>query len=154
MPARLVLIPLKMSIFGQLATPVAASTLNFSIVDYPSSTATNIYGINNAGSFVGDYSNGTNWNGFENIGGVFTTINFPSSTDTRIYGISNTGELVGQYQSGGVWHGFYDIGGMFTSVDLPGGTNTVLYGVNSSGLMVGQGHQGSEGPDTNSSGCK
>jgi len=101
----------------------------------PSGTSTFAFGINNAGTIVGDYVSGTN-NGYVYSGGVFTTLNVPGSSLTIIRGINNNGLLGGQYAQGGT-HGFLDNNGVFTTVDFPGAISTLILGVNDLGQAVG-----------------
>ncbi len=77
---------------------------------FPESTATNMWDINPAGSFVGIYrDNGGGIHGFlQPAGGLAPiSIDYPGAVQTRAYGINPGGAIVGQYvDTGGNAHGF------------------------------------------------
>jgi pimeloyl-ACP methyl ester carboxylesterase len=77
---------------------------NYSSIDFPGTNGiTQVYGVNNAGQFVGNYGpNGFLWDGMN-----FITVDFPGAASTQCYGINNHGQIVGSYydSQGGI-HGF------------------------------------------------
>jgi hypothetical protein len=97
--------------------------------------STSIFGVNNAGDFVGI----AGAEGYVNIGGTVTEF-YASGTDaTYAYGVNTTDEIVGQYfDSSNNSHGFYrDSSGTITEVAYPGALQTVCLGINDSGEIVG-----------------
>lgn len=95
-------------------------------------------GINNAGSIVGFYMEGTDSIGFLDVGGTISTIDPFGSVFTQPLGINDSGEIVGFYlDAGGFQHGFIDNGGVFTTFDPAGSMGTTINGVNDLGQIVG-----------------
>jgi hypothetical protein len=115
---------------------------------YPGSASTIVYGIDDAGEIVGEYSNDeVTFHGFTLISGTFTTVDYPGATDTYLTGINNSGQIVGAWDNGGVdkygnplTHGFLLESGVFTSFDSPyaGVSSTTPWGINDKGIVVGQ----------------
>lgn len=102
-----------------------AVTYTFTTLDVPGATATRVWGINDAGQIVGDFSNATGTHGFLDTGGVFTTLDVPGVTSfTRAAGINETGQIVGIFVNSSGNHGFLDTGGSFTTLDVPGAALT------------------------------
>jgi uncharacterized membrane protein len=100
-----------------------ASPFAFATIDFPGSTSTAAFGLNNSGQVVGDYGPGGAIQGFLLSGGTFTTIDFPGTTVTIAEGINSSGQVVGAY--------------VFT-MDVPGATLTDAHGINDSGQVVGE----------------
>jgi len=100
---------------------------------------TNPAGINDAGQIVGAYWNGTEYQGYLDTGGVFTTISDPLSAGFQgASGINNAGQIVGWYVDAfGNINGYLYSGGIFTTVDDALGTDTEPLGINSAGQIVG-----------------
>lgn len=105
-----------------------AGSYGFQIVDDPADPTFNqLLGINNAGTAVGYYGNGTvNPNRGYTVaapytgGGAFTNENFPGSFQTQVTGINNAGVTVGFWVDGsGANYGFVEQGGTFTTVANP-----------------------------------
>ncbi len=102
---------------------IAEGKYSFTVIDYPGSSLTNIYGINSNGDLVGTYqvptgrdatvlpkgvqnASGKMYHGFVSKGGKFTTIDYPNlpgkTTDYTIAtSIDTVGNIVGYYASEG-----------------------------------------------------
>ena len=67
----------------------------------PGASATQAFGLNDAGEFVGTYTTGTGNNavthGFTWMNGKFTTVNYPMASSTAINGVNDEGDIVGFY---------------------------------------------------------
>ena len=84
----------------------------FTTIDFPGSSQTKAFALNDAGAVVGAYMLNGVQHGFLLTGSPssaanFQTIDFPGSTGTRAIGINNAGQIVGDYvDANGVRHGF------------------------------------------------
>jgi hypothetical protein len=105
----------------------------FTEYNYPGASSTAVFGINDAGDFVGSYGS---YFAFASIGGTARPI-LP-----QFFGlaraINNANAIVGDYQLS-LLHGFYrgSTGPLRYPVDAPGATTTVLSGINDKNWMVG-----------------
>ena len=106
--------------------------------DPDGANGTECWGINDAGTIVGDYYDAnSNQNGYIYDGKNWTTINPPNSVATTAEGISNTGLVSGKYlDSSGNQHGFIYDGKTYTTVDVKGDTTVDVFGINSAGDYV------------------
>ena len=69
----------------------------YTVIDYPGATSTNLYAINPAGQIVGGaYSNGV-FTSFLLEKGTYTSIDVPFGTQTAATGINPSGAIVGWY---------------------------------------------------------
>ncbi|MGA3118777.1 MAG: PEP-CTERM sorting domain-containing protein [Syntrophobacteraceae bacterium] len=108
----------------------------FTTINFPESTFTFAYGINDRGQIVGfngEYS-------FIYSGGVFTTLDDPLGQVTIARDINSSGQIVGDYIDLEGEHGFIYSGGVFTTLDDPSvtaGMFTVATGINDRGQVVG-----------------
>jgi hypothetical protein len=84
----------------------------FTAIDFPGSSQTEAFALNDAGAVVGAYMLNGVQHGFLLTGSPsppvnFQTIDFPGNTGTRAIGINNAGQIVGDYvDANGVRHGF------------------------------------------------
>lgn len=81
-------------------------------VDYPSSSATQILGVNNEGMAVGTYNDslgGTHGFLYNVNTGNFTTVDAPFASSTVVNGINDNGEMVGFYTEGNDTLGFFAV---------------------------------------------
>jgi len=120
----------------------------FTTINFPESTFTFAYGINDRGQIVGfngEYS-------FIYSGGVFTTLDDPSVTAgmfTVATGINDRGQVVGYYQDTELSpyvpssYGFIYNKGVFSTLDYPSSPITFLDGINDLGQIVGVNTTGS-----------
>jgi uncharacterized membrane protein len=126
------------------ASPAGAAT--FITLDFPGALATRLWGINDLGQIVGDYSlsDGTDHGFLFDLAGGFTTIDDPNGdgSDNEARGINNSGEIVGFYidKTDHFRHGYLYSQGTFTTIDVPvtGASNTLIYGINDNDEVVGQ----------------
>jgi hypothetical protein len=96
---------------------------------------TECWGINNAGSVVGDYIDGNGmYNGFIDVNGIFTDINPPGSLHTIVNGVNDSNAVVGFYlDAAGKSHGFMFDGTTYKTLNIKGGKNTEAFGINDDG---------------------
>jgi parallel beta-helix repeat protein len=122
-----------------LAPAAVAQLTSFQVIDYPGSTGTSVFGINDAGDVVGHYKDERQfWHGFLLRAGQFTTINYPGAPQTWLYGINARGDIAGAYaDSSNKQHGFLLSGSTFRTIDVPGADQTMPYGLNSNGDVTG-----------------
>jgi hypothetical protein len=113
------------------ASSSAASSYDYSVVQYPGASQTAIRGLNNVGTVVGGYDTASGNFGFEEAGGVFTSLGL----GYLARGVNDLGEVVGRSPNG---DGFIYSAGSFTLYDAPGSTATVISGINNAGDFVGR----------------
>jgi probable HAF family extracellular repeat protein len=97
--------------------------------------STSIFGVNNAGDFVGT----TGTEGFVNIGGTVTEF-YGSGTDaTYPSAINNNEEVVGQFYDSSNNSHCFDMAsnGTITEIVYPGALQTACSGINDSGVITG-----------------
>jgi len=120
-------------------TGPAKAQYMFTEIDFPGSTYTVAYGINDAGQIVGySFLEGGTEDGFLlDVDGTYTTLDPPGATSSIAYGINDAGQIVGTYNAHGQ-HGFLrDVDGSYTTLDPPGSTSSFAYGINDAGQIVG-----------------
>jgi probable HAF family extracellular repeat protein len=123
---------------SSLASVAPAQTPGYTTIDYPGSTSTSAWGINNLGDVVGVYSLPDKTNhGFLWSGGKLSSIDFPGAPSTDTWGINDHGDIVGDYTINGVTRSFVLTHGRFVTVDVPGATLTGIAGINNSGELAG-----------------
>lgn len=113
---------------GFLVTPNG----KFSQYDVASGASTNISGVNNAGSFVGNTSfQGATVMGFINVGGSVTEFTF-NGNYTFPFGVNNKSETVGFFiDTNFLTHGFFrDAAGSMQQIDYPDAATTVCLTIN------------------------
>jgi len=116
----------------------AQSGAGFAAVNYPKATHTWLYGINSAGTVVGNFQKGTATNGFKLENGKYSVIRYAGALSTTPQAINDNGRVVGSYFDGTLYHGFVWQGGSFTTVNSPNARfGTVLTDLNNSGVIVG-----------------
>jgi hypothetical protein len=110
--------------------------------DYPGAVWTEAIDINDAGTIVGLYFDGTADHGFKLQSGKFTNIDPPGAAGSFAETVNNSGQVVGMYSltsgqlASGV-QGYLLTSGSYTTINYPGATQTAAIGLNSSGQMVG-----------------
>ncbi|HLO05697.1 MAG TPA: VWD domain-containing protein [Terriglobales bacterium] len=119
-----------------MATAFLYSGGSFTRIDVPGATATNAYGINDAGQIVGAFYDGTTYHSFLYSGGSFTQIDPPGARYTEALDINDAGQIVG-YFLGSDSSGFLYSAGSFTQIHVPGASLTAAYGINDAGQIVG-----------------
>jgi hypothetical protein len=115
---------------------------SYSTYNVTQSLSTQIFGINNAGDFVGSFtSSGAPEQGFLQLasGGPPTVISFPNATLTHANGVNRADTVVGRWvDSANVSHGFVQtLGGTPLSFDFPGATGTFPYSITDAGTVSG-----------------
>jgi hypothetical protein len=115
----------------------------FTQFDIGPGLSTDLFGINDAGNFVGAYGSTVQvTQAFVNITGTTTVITIPGQDDASASGINNLNQVAGDYStnSGLLRHGFFrDSNGALTfPIDFPGATITVQNGINDRGWIVGR----------------
>jgi len=126
----------------QPPVPGGPTVVDFGTLDFPATSDSAGYDVNDKGQFTGGYGPDLEVSisdtGFFLSGDSFKKINFPGATQTAAFGLNNTGEIVGSYyDTAGNEHGFSLIGGVYTTIDVPGAVLTQVEGVNDSGEIVG-----------------
>lgn len=82
------------------ATAAHSDTFPYQTLDYPGSTSSYAYGINNSGEIVGSYDGTENSSarGYVYSNGTYTPVDYPGiAAGTTPYGINNAGQIVGMY---------------------------------------------------------
>jgi probable HAF family extracellular repeat protein len=154
--------PRHFSLFALLLTLCSASSLSFSqdqsarsisdpqnqppsvsyvTLNYPGTTHTIAFGINNLNAIVGTYTTNAQGYGFLYVGGKYKTLSYPGGTGTEAVGINDTGEIVGSYSPSPTKpqaEGFILKAGVYSEIRYPGSTNTFPSGINNAGDIVGQ----------------
>jgi hypothetical protein len=102
-----------------------ATTYSYSTIDFPGSTQTQPYGINDSGQIVGDYNVNV---GFLFSNGVYTTFAVAGSPS----GINDSGQVVGISSLGT----FLDTNGSVTILSVPDTTEGGVPGINNLGQVV------------------
>ncbi len=130
-----------------LTSSAYASSYSYQTLNNPGDPAFNqLLGINNAGTIVGYFGDGTiapNQGYTLTPPSTYTSENFPGSAQTQVVGINAAGTTVGFYvDTAGNNFGFVNHGGTFTSVINPntpvGGTSVnQILGINATGIAVG-----------------
>ena len=127
---------------GNTRGPDGEKTIGFTLIDgvystydFPDSTNTYLYGLDNRGQAVGFYV-GTDEisHGLIAHDGEMTRFDFPGASETHIFGISEIGQLAGNFaDASGEIHGF--VGD--AQLDFPGAMTTYADHINSAGVSVG-----------------
>ena len=109
------------------------------IVDYPGTTDTELFGINDHDLIVGQWFDAAgSSHGLLMDHGVFTSFDPPGSTFTYPQGLNNNGDIVGSYaDANGISHGFLLRKGVYYTFDFPGAWDTVPEAINDHGQIVG-----------------
>ena len=118
---------------------------NFSDILIPNATFVRAFGLNDAGTVVGDFKDSTGAHGYHWNSGVASEINFAPNIIARA--INNVNQIVGKYDdAGGTSHGFLLNDGStqpdasITFPNPPGGLTifTAAGGINGFGQVVGR----------------
>jgi probable HAF family extracellular repeat protein len=92
---------------GFLETYAGATTPIFQTFDYPGADISNLFGINNNGQIVGNYTIlGGAAGGFLYDGANFVTVTPPGASSSNVFGLNDYGQIVGNYSASGTQHGF------------------------------------------------
>lgn len=116
----------------------AGTMYNFTTVNFPGDTFTQLLGINNS-SVIAGYHGATINEGFTlTLPNNYVLEDYPNSTNTQVIGINNTGMTDGFYvDTAGTVHGFTYNGTTFSSVNAPNTAFNQLLGINDHGEVAG-----------------
>src|SRR5947208_9711724 len=110
-----------------LEAPARAATITIQVIttfDYPGSTKTYPYAINDNNEIAGFFSDSVATRGFTKTSdGQFSApIIDPDDTHnlTAAFGINNSGTVCGYFFGVDDYHGFFFSGGTYTQYDVPG----------------------------------
>jgi hypothetical protein len=105
--------------------------------DYPGSTFTQLYDLNDAGDYVGEF--GLPLQSFSSIGGTVVTVAIAGAQFTSATGINNLDQITGAYGGLDGYHGFVlnTDGTVIGPLDYPGASHTFPYRLNDKGVVVG-----------------
>jgi hypothetical protein len=121
------------------AHPAAGQKYTFKKDDISKADQTTLYGINNAGTVVGDTIDNTGAQQcYMLMGKTKTAIIDPAAPISSCFGISGTGAIAGSYPANSFSNGFVYTNGAFTDIIFPTATaGTIAYGVNDNGEVSG-----------------
>ena len=112
--------------------------------DVPGANATFLFGLNDAGDFIGYYTTGNPQvqTAFVSIAGTLTPIEIPGVSSVNPAALNNLGQIVGVYLDPvdpTRTHGFFrdTDGTLIYPLDYPGSRTSGLFGVNDKGQIVG-----------------
>src|SRR5262245_51213567 len=97
----------------------ALPSMVFKTIDVPGSTASEAWGINDAGQVVGNYTAGGVTHGYLLSEGSYTTLDVPGATSTSPSAINDSGQIAGSYVADGITHAFILSDGVYTTIDAP-----------------------------------
>lgn len=135
--SRVILLAAAIVAFAGLAV---GQQFDYYTISIPGSNQTVVYGINDFGAIVGEYTTDNNKvsRGFMRVAGKVTNLGYPGARGTVCYAINNAGEVVGQYyDTDGVPHAFTYQNGTYTDIDPPGAEEAGAIGINNVGQIVG-----------------
>src|SRR5579871_4921736 len=105
----------------------------------PGASASQPYGINDAGQVVGRYLSARLVHGFLDSDGVYTRLDVSgTATGTLANGINAFDQITGAYGPSGQLRGFLLSGGSYTTFAVPGASNTEPFKINNAGVIVGE----------------
>ena len=114
----------------------------FTQFDVSGAVTTTLHTINDAGDFVGSFTDAAQFSqAFLNIGGSTTVIAIPGALFNSAEGLNGADEVVGFYtDSASVTHAFFRNarGTLRFPIDFPGAVSTVLEAINDRGEMTGR----------------
>lgn len=124
---------------GLFVAQPAQAQFQYSTIDVPFGTNTELFDVNNAGTMAGSYldSNGAR-NGFLLNNGAYTSYTVPGSSSTRFFSVNDKGQATGFYKDSAGQHGFQrDSNGTLTTIDYPGQDYNYAYRINNPGQISG-----------------
>jgi probable HAF family extracellular repeat protein len=125
--------------FVLAALGTAYADYYYTPLNYPGANYTGAFGINDAGTIVGRYTDASgNSHGFSYNGTTYTPLDYPGASSTVVIGINDAGTIVGRYtDASDNSHGFSHNGTTYTPLDYPGASYTGALGINDAGTIVG-----------------
>ena len=81
----------------------SVSSNSVETIQYPGAPHSFVTGINDSGTIVGNFYNGSAgfFNGFVTFGGTFMQLNYPGAYDTALRDINNLGQITGEQATWG-----------------------------------------------------
>lgn len=106
---------------------------------YPGSTSTTAYGVNNAGTTAGTWRDaGGLSHAFLHGGSTWISLDYPGATNTYGEAINGSGSIGGAWDTGSNnYRGFVYGNGAFVPVDYPGAASTDNSALNANGVVAG-----------------
>jgi len=127
--------------------PNVAPVFSFATIEVPNARSTTVFGVNNNGDQVGNFTDATGVvHGFLLRSGNFTTVDHPGAGRTAARGINDAGEIVGNWartgDAGVISFGFRRTAdGQFQPVTFAGFKHTIPQRILSDGTVLGCAHQ-------------
>ncbi|HTS34399.1 MAG TPA: hypothetical protein VMH04_01940 [Candidatus Solibacter sp.] len=141
---RLILLIGVAAMLGSTARSQAVGSISqfrYQTIDFPGSTITQAFGLNERGDVVGDYTDSAgNVHGFLLSNGTFSSIDYPGAILTSARSINDAGEIVGAFSTANdpdAAHGYVLRAGKFTRKDFPHSPDCDILGVDERGDITG-----------------
>jgi hypothetical protein len=126
-----------------VAGALDADAFEYTVIRHPDAVATYVNRMNASGALVGDFNDGTRWDGFRLRGGEYERISVPGSAATVAIGINERGDVVGYAATPGVGQRAYILsGGEYRMLDGPAGYHTRAFDIAANGVISGSYHTG------------
>lgn len=109
----------------------------YTVIDVPGATWTQVLRANARGTLVGVFANATGTHGFVRHGAEFHVLDYPGAAATIARGINERGTIVGSYLLAGKSHGFVFDGQTYTTLDVPGANQTTVWDIAANGAIAG-----------------
>ncbi|HXJ86842.1 MAG TPA: hypothetical protein VMS18_08515 [Candidatus Binatia bacterium] len=112
---------------------------DYSKIDFPGASQTQVFGFNDYGTIVGNYTDTQGAvHAFVYRAGSYQTIDHSDSVENGFLGINNDEHIAGYYiGTDQRYHGFVLAGSVYHNVSFPGALDTVAWDVNDFGDVVG-----------------
>jgi hypothetical protein len=129
--------------FAKLQAGLDADDFEYTIIRHPDApTFTFLNRINTRGDIVGNYFDGTRWDGFLRRGEDYHRISYPESDETVANGINERGDVVGAYFGASGIRAYLYSNGEYRTLAAPAGYHTRAYDISSNGVIAGSYHTG------------
>jgi uncharacterized membrane protein len=129
--------------FAKVSPALDADDFDHTIIRHPDGMETYVNRMNASGAIVGDFFDGTRYDGFLLRGGVYDRISFPGSAWTYAYGINERGDVVGFAGLPGLGQRAYLLSrGEYTVLPAPTGYHTRAFDISTTGVIAGSYHAG------------
>ena len=123
----------------RLRAVILPHAYDYSKIDFPGASQTQVFGFNDNGTIVGNYTDTQGVvHAFVYRGGSYKTIDHSDSVENGFSGINNDERIAGYYiGSDQRYHGFVLVDSVYDYVSFPGALDTVAWDVNDFGDVVG-----------------
>jgi uncharacterized membrane protein len=132
------------TVAGSHGTPKQGFTLtlpnSFTTMNFPGSTGTQVFDINNSGNTAGFFIDAANGiHGYLYQGGTFTSKDMPGAVVTELLGLNDTNRTVGFSGTGALLgqQAITEQSGVFTTLVLPSNVRSQATRINNAGNIVG-----------------